>query len=589
MEDTEENEQQWKNEPQRQAPTVAVTLPVNTTAQTLHPPPNVQSCKSMLEQGTNNHRLARAHLSEAQRHTEELSVPIKAKLHGIGVDDMFIMLSSWQKTDVEDDIEDRLGDTYAEAATSITITTLTDVLAFYTGCWTSFRSVQSFCVYTGTTVLLCFVLNVTFFGAVLALNGRRERANRHWLTFKKVESDHEPGESKCYAMCCVGGAYDKETGTELEHPMSSFINNYYGPFLTNRWTKGVVVVLYMGYLAISIYGCYNIKEGIDVRNLANDYSYVIKFYDDESDFFTKYGPRVMVSVTESVEYWNSTVQDEIEICMVKFEQVPYVDRELSESWLRTYINISKQMRMDIKEKNAFIGNLSKLFQFVPLFKQDIKFSDSNQRILASRFFIQTINIDNSVAEKNMLIELRKLAKECKIPLQVYHPAFIYFDQYLVIVSNTIQNVAMAAGAMLIVALLLIPNPICSLWVTFAIASVLVGVAGFMTFWSVNLDSISMINLVICIGFSVDFTAHISYAFVSSDRESANDRCIDALYKLGYPILQGALSTIIGVIALASAASYIFRTFFKIIFLVISFGAIHGVMLMPIFMTFFQIC
>ncbi|XP_041041085.1 patched domain-containing protein 3-like [Carcharodon carcharias] len=508
---------------------------------------------------------------------------------GIGVDDMFIMLSSWQKTNVEDNIEDRMGDTYAKAATSITITTLTDVLAFYTGCLTFFPSVQSFCVYTGTTVLLCFIYNITFFGAVLALNGRREGTNRHWLTFKKVENYHEPGESKCYAMCCVGGAYDEETGTELEHPMSSFIHNYYGPFLTNCWTKGVLVVLYIGYLAISIYGCLNIKEGIDIRNLVNDYSYVITFYDDQSDFFTKYGPRVMVSVTESVEYWNSTIQDEIDICMVRFEQVPYVDRELSESWLRTYINISKQVQMDIKEKNTFIGNLSKMFQFAPLFKQDIKFSDSNQTIIASRFFIQTINVNNSVAEKNLLIELRKLAQECKIPLLVYHPAFIYFDQYLVIISNTIQNVAVAAGAMLIVALLLIPNPVCSLWVTFSIASVLVGVAGFMTFWGVNLDSISMINLVICIGFSVDFTAHISYAFVSSDSESANDRCIDALYNLGYPILQGALSTIIGVVALAGAASYIFRTFFKIIFLVISFGTIHGVMFMPIFMTFFHIC
>lgn len=69
--------------------------------------------------------------------------------------------------------------------------------------------------------------------------------------------------------------------------------------------------------------------------------------------------------------------------------------------------------------------------------------------------------------------------------------------------------------MFIVSLLFIPHPRCSLWVTFAIASVIVGVTGFMAFWNVNLDSISMVNLVTCIGFSFDFSAHISYAFFSS--------------------------------------------------------------------------
>ncbi|XP_078391130.1 patched domain-containing protein 3-like [Cetorhinus maximus] len=508
---------------------------------------------------------------------------------GIGVDDMFIMLASWQKTNVKGEVEDRLAETYAEAAVSITITTVTDVLAFYIGIWTPFRSVQSFCVYTGTTVLFCFIYNITFFGAVLGLNGRREASNRHWLTFRKVKSDHEPGESKCYTMCCVGGAYDEGTGAESEHPVYLFFKKYYGPFLTNRWTKAIVVLLYVGYLAGSIYGCLNIEEGIDLRNLAFDDSYVIKFYDDQSDFFSKYGPRVMVSVTESMEYWNSTIQDEIEICMDRLENNSYVDRNLSESWLRAYIDISKRMQIDIKEKNTFLDKLPQLFQLVPLFKQDIEFSVSNQRIIASRFFIQTINVNNSVAEKNLLIELRKLAQECKIPLLVYHPAFIYFDQYLVIVSNTIQNVAVAAGAMLFVSLLLIPNPICSLWVTFATASVLVGVAGFMTFWNVNLDSISMINLVVCIGFSVDFSAHISYAFVSSTKESANERSIDALYTLGYPIIQGAVSTILGVVVLAAAESYIFRTFFKIMFLVITFGAVHGLIFLPLFLTFCANC
>ncbi|XP_048470919.1 patched domain-containing protein 3-like isoform X2 [Rhincodon typus] len=471
---------------------------------------------------------------------------------GIGVDDMFIMLASWQKTKVHDRIEDRLAETYAEAAVSITITTLTDVLAFYIGIMTPFWSVRSFCVYTGTTVLLCFIYNVTFFGAVLALNGKREASNKHWLTFRKVEEDHKPGESKFHGLCCVGGTYDRDSGMESELKVYFFFKKYYGPFLTNRWTKAIVVFLYVGYLASSIYGCLHIKEGIDLRNLAFDDSYLIRFYDDESDFFSEYGPRVMVAVTEPVEYWDSTIQDEIETCMERLENNSYVDPELSESWLRVYIDLSIKMSIDIREKNTFIENLPKLFKFVSSFQQDIELPGDNISIRASRFFIQIVNTSNSIDQKNMLIELRNLANECRIPLLVYHPAFIYFDQFLVIVTNTVQNIILAAIAMLVISLLLVPNPVCSLWVTFAIASVLVGVAGFMTFWGVNLDSISMINLVVCIGFSVDFTAHITYAFVSNDKPNADERAIDVLYKLGYPILQGSLSTILGVAVLSIA-------------------------------------
>ncbi|XP_032896068.1 patched domain-containing protein 3-like [Amblyraja radiata] len=507
---------------------------------------------------------------------------------GIGVDNMFIMLASWQKTNVDDDVENRMGETYSDAATSMTITTLTDILAFYIGAMTPFASVQSFCIYTGTTVLLSFIYNLTFFGAILVLNGKRESANRHWFTFRKVESEHLPEESKCYGMCCVGGAYNEETGGEIDHPMVSFMNEYYGPFLTKRWTKGVVVVLYLAYLGGSFYGCVSLKEGIDVRNLANDYSYVIKYYDDASKYFSMFGPRVMVTITQPVDYWNSHVQNEIEQCLQNFENISYVDGRFSESWLRIYAGVAKQMHLDITTKNAFLGTLDNFFKIVPLLKQDLDISASKDSITASRFFIQSVYVNDSNAEKVLLKDFRSMAKVCIIPMEVFHPAFIYYDQYLVIISSTVQNVAVAAGAMLIVSLVLIPNPICSLWVTFAIASVLVGVAGFMAFWGVSLDSISMINLVICIGFSVDFTAHISYAYIASDKLTGNERSIDALYRLGYPIIQGALSTIMGVIALSAAASYIFRTFFKIMFLVITFGAIHGIVLMPVFMTFFKL-
>uniref|UniRef100_W5LVY6 Patched domain-containing protein 3 n=1 Tax=Lepisosteus oculatus TaxID=7918 RepID=W5LVY6_LEPOC len=504
---------------------------------------------------------------------------------GIGVDDMFIMISCWQQTKVCDSVADRLAGTYKEAAISITITTLTDVLAFYIGIMTPFRSVQSFCLYTGTTVLFCYFYNITFFGAFLALNGRREESNRHWLTCRNVPEVCPQGRSKAYSLCCVGGAYDPQTDCEEDQPMSHFFKKYYGPFLTNTWTKVFVVLLYGVYLGTSIYGCLQLKEGIDLRNLASDGSYVVNYYDDEEKYFSEYGPNVMVVVKENVAYWNETVRTDLKACMTDFKKLTFIESTVVTSWLQMYETVLSSVNFN--DKRAFMGNLTSFLNVKPEFKQDLNIFQDN--IYASRFFVQTVNISTAVDEKNMLNKLRETAQNCKVPLLVYHPAFIYYDQYAVIVSTTIQNIVVATAVMLVISLLLIPNPLCSLWVTFAIGSVIVGVAGFMALWQVNLDSISMINLVICIGFSVDFSAHISYAFVSNRNDNVNTKAIDSLFVLGYPIVQGAASTILGVVVLAAAESYIFRTFFKIMFLVILFGAAHGIVFLPVFLTFFGIC
>ncbi len=68
-----------------------------------------------------------------------------------------------------------------------------------------------------------------------------------------------------------------------------------------------------------------------------------------------------------------------------------------------------------------------------------------------------------------------------------------------VLPTTVQCVVIAAVIMMVVSLIFIPNPVCSLWVAFSIVSIEIGVLGFMAFWGVHLDSISMINLIMCIG------------------------------------------------------------------------------------------
>ncbi|XP_034558828.1 patched domain-containing protein 3 [Notolabrus celidotus] len=497
---------------------------------------------------------------------------------GIGLDDMFIMISCWQRTRVLDSVPKRLAETYKEAAVSISITTLTDALAFFLGCSSPFGSVRSFCVYAGISICFCYLYSITFLGACMALNGQREAENKHWFTCAKIPEDLPSQNSKAFSICCVGGSYDRFLEKEETESMSLFFERFYGPFLTHKMIKACVFIIYALYLAVSVYGCFTLKQGLDVRNLALDDSYVIDYYDNQRQHFSEYSCNVMVAVRQPFQYWEEEKLQDLCSCISNFESLNFVNGTFA--WFLSFKQYASANHLNISSQEAFKTQLHHFLELNSMFKQDINITTDDE-IQASRFFVQTLN---KTPMTDLMTRLRRTAEDCPVDLLVYHPAFIYYDQYTVIRDNTIQTILIAVIVMLVVSLLLIPNPLSSVWVAFAICSVIVGVTGFMALWGVNLDSISMINLVMCIGFSVDFSAHISYTLVSSPKSDVDEKAKEALSHLGYPILQGALSTILGVVVLSVSGSYIFRTFFKIVFLVITFGLLHGLVFIPVFLT-----
>ena len=68
---------------------------------------------------------------------------------GIGVDDMFQLMTEWRQTNIRETIESRMCMTMRSAAVSITITSLTDILAFCIGATSPFVSVKYFCACSG--------------------------------------------------------------------------------------------------------------------------------------------------------------------------------------------------------------------------------------------------------------------------------------------------------------------------------------------------------------------------------------------------------------------------------------------------------
>jgi predicted RND superfamily exporter protein len=88
------------------------------------------------------------------------------------------------------------------------------------------------------------------------------------------------------------------------------------------------------------------------------------------------------------------------------------------------------------------------------------------------------------------------------------------------------------------------------------------------FEKTNIKSPRMVDN-ISVGFSVDFSAHICHAYLSSSLRDKGSRVKEALELAGGPVINGSLSTILGIFMLVFSRSFIFQSFFKVIFMVIT--------------------
>ncbi|KAG7207898.1 hypothetical protein KM043_009492 [Ampulex compressa] len=515
---------------------------------------------------------------------------------GIGIDDTFVMLAAWRRTSITKPVPERMAATLSEAAVSITITSLTDMISFFIGILSPFPSVQIFCIYSGFAVVFTFLFHLTFFSGCVAISGYCEQKNLHSVVCCKVQplskSTHR---SWLYRALCTGGVDPDDPNNPIdnpEHGCMTWFRDYLAGALNCRPVKAVVILVFICYLLGALYGLTTLQEGLDRRKLSKEDSYSIAFYDREDFYFREYPYRIQVVVSGEYDYSNPETQQQVENLTRSLEASNFISAPIyTESWLRSFLSYVTRnqdyLNVTIDDEPSFIKTLKDLWLFpTSTFSLDVKFDDTGERIVASRFLVQAVNVSGTNQEKDMVKELRRICEASPLNVSVFHPYFVFFDQFELVRPTSIQCMVFGALVMMLISFIFIPNVFCCLWVAFCIVSIELGVAGYMSLWDVNLDSISMINLIMCIGFSVDFTAHICYAYMSSKQKRPEDRVKESLYSLGLPIVQGAASTILGLMALLLAGTYIFMVFFKMVFLVIFIGAMHGMFLLPVLLSIF---
>lgn len=121
----------------------------------------------------------------------------------------------------------------------------------------------------------------------------------------------------------------------------------------------------------------------------------------------------------------------------------------------------------------------------------------------------------------------------------------------------------------------------------------VDLIGAMNLFAVELNSVTVVNLVMCIGIGVQFCVHTGYHFSINPIGSKTERAQKALIEVGSSLVCGmTISKIVGIVAFAFGSAAMFEDyFFKVYLCFLVLAALHGFVFFPVLLSFLgkQIC
>lgn len=498
---------------------------------------------------------------------------------GTEIDDAYVLIAAWRRTNPNDEVRKRMADSYSEAAVSITITSITNFLSFCIGITAPFPIVRMFCIYAAVAIFFTYIYQITFFGGCMAISGYREKYFLHPLTIRPITIPET-----------------KEKQEEKEEILTTIFRDKIGKLLTFVPIKVIVLILFCANLGVGIYGFLNMSSGMEVTDvIRSEKAEDINLY---YRYFTQYPAMLQIVINETLHYSDPVVQQRIEETLCRFEKHPNIAEPSSRlSWLKYYLNFTRKSvssvflrGFNMSDEDDFVYVMKNIYvKLYPArqFKQDVVFNNDSTRIVASRFLLLLKGLVDRKTENIAVKELQEIADSSPLPITIHSLFFPLMEHGNLIKGIVIKVAWLSALLIIIIFFMFIPNFTCAICIAVAVFSSLCETIGYMALWNVNLDMISMIVLIMSVGFSINYPTHISFAFMMSKKEKPNDKLQDSLYDVGLPIFQGTTSTILAVLIFAFERTRMFLLFFKIMFLLSIQTAFHAMFVLPVVLSIVQ--
>lgn len=101
----------------------------------------------------------------------------------------------------------------------------------------------------------------------------------------------------------------------------------------------------------------------------------------------------------------------------------------------------------------------------------------------------------------------------KVEVFPYSIFYVFYEQYLTMWPDTVKSMGISVLSIFIVTFLLMGFDIhSSIVVVITITMIVINIGGLMYHWSISLNAVSLVNLVMAVGISVEFCSHLVHSF-----------------------------------------------------------------------------
>uniref|UniRef100_A0A8C7I4W0 Patched 2 n=1 Tax=Oncorhynchus kisutch TaxID=8019 RepID=A0A8C7I4W0_ONCKI len=162
--------------------------------------------------------------------------------------------------------------------------------------------------------------------------------------------------------------------------------------------------------------------------------------------------------------------------------------------------------------------------------------------------------------------------------------FLFWEQYIGLRHWFLLAVSVVLACTFLVCAILLLNPWTAGIIVFILAMMTVELFGIMGLIGIKLSAIPVVILIASVGIGVEFTVHIALAFLTAIG-NRNRRSAVALEHMFAPVIDGAISTLLGVLMLAgSEFDFILRYFFAVLAILTVLGILNGLVLLPVLLS-----
>lgn len=502
---------------------------------------------------------------------------------GIGIDDCFHITRAADEVNLRPDsdskpVRNRIALALSSSGSAITVTSFTNVVVFLLSAISSLPALRFFALWAVFGVFFAWFFSITFFTALVTLDARRQNSKRR----------------DCCPCMKVDEVKPLNWFKKPPNGFSRFFGNQFGPFITHRIVRVVLLILFIGWFAACCYGTSQLFLKFDFSFFYPDGSAQQEFQDQIDEYFELGEPtRIYVRNRDL-----STAENQRRLLnLCKPDGVIAKDQWIQGGTVDCWY-VQFRQSLNIEDESQVVPPaefVDRLKEFLSPDTRGARYAndtifDGDDKIVGCRFSAQYVFRETNDDEITALTSVRRAADSVGFGLEGENPAAFpygfsdtFTEQYDALPGEIGVSLGLASVAVAVVCFVLIGHPLVAVVCLLVVGIVIIDVLGLTNFSGINLNSVSVITLVLCAGISVDFVVHIARSFLEHVG-TRRERAIKALETMGPPVFYAGFSTLLGIIVLSLARSYIFRVIFQGFLFVILMGFIHGLILGPIILA-----